>query len=299
MEDPPSSPSPQPSSSLAALSIYQVARLYCRERLIVNPLQWTSRHVELLQCFFEEPSLAKQPNFVDGHIGKQDGSHFVKEFGSPSTKARRQQGIRGILAGSECPFTARDDLSFHFGEHYFKTLPCIVFFLRPNPNEQERRRIPPVVAYIDRKHINDLRASSLPSYRRRSKPTSALFNLQLKNITPPNPLLDPYIVALLIAIAYEQRYALQLSGEDNSSTFVSQVLLSDSDDKKCMHLFVADISSSFLAKLDFPTCPPLDPVPPSVSIRHTMVPYRPRTTFRKRILSLLLPAPNIQETGLR
>lgn len=70
-----SSSSPSSHSSLfpAALSIYQLARLNCRERLLVDPLQWTSRHVELLQCFFEKPSLAPslassttQPDLING-----------------------------------------------------------------------------------------------------------------------------------------------------------------------------------------------------------------------------------------
>ncbi|PGH00051.1 hypothetical protein AJ79_08322 [Helicocarpus griseus UAMH5409] len=43
------------------LSIYELARLYCRERLLVDPLWWTGRHVELLQFTFETPTIAPNP----------------------------------------------------------------------------------------------------------------------------------------------------------------------------------------------------------------------------------------------
>lgn len=35
------------------MSIYQLARLNNHERLLVDPVTWTSRHVELLQFFFD------------------------------------------------------------------------------------------------------------------------------------------------------------------------------------------------------------------------------------------------------
>ncbi|ODA84399.1 hypothetical protein RJ55_02924 [Drechmeria coniospora] len=49
---------PVGSAAIAPLSIAQILRLHCRERLLVRPSLWTDRHLELLQCSFSGPSPA-------------------------------------------------------------------------------------------------------------------------------------------------------------------------------------------------------------------------------------------------
>jgi hypothetical protein len=49
-------PSPSDSVSSRPLSLHQILTLYSRERLLVHPLRWTSRHLELLQCSFGQPT---------------------------------------------------------------------------------------------------------------------------------------------------------------------------------------------------------------------------------------------------
>lgn len=49
-------PEDAPPAAAPAASIHQLIRLHSRERLIVHPLKWTHRHLELLQCLFEEPT---------------------------------------------------------------------------------------------------------------------------------------------------------------------------------------------------------------------------------------------------
>ena len=96
------SSSSQLNLSPAVLSINQLARLNCREQLIIDPLQWTSRHVELLQCSFEEPSLAisiTQSSFTDGRTGFS----FVKTLFNRSNYGWREFEMRQILAAPECP----------------------------------------------------------------------------------------------------------------------------------------------------------------------------------------------------
>lgn len=52
---------PQSRRRPKVLSIKQLVRLYCRERLMVKPAEWTGRHLELLQCSFES-SPALEPS---------------------------------------------------------------------------------------------------------------------------------------------------------------------------------------------------------------------------------------------
>ncbi|KAJ9372904.1 hypothetical protein DTO282E5_2314 [Paecilomyces variotii] len=216
----------------------------------------------------------------------------VKRLCSRGQAFRRDIGICGILTGPGCPFTYENNLDFYFDGRRIRTLPCIVFFLGDDPVAAAKGHLPPVAAFINRSDIKRLRTDTFSKRypRRYSKPTYSLLKLQLKKIIPPEPLHDPYIVALLISLAYEQRYFAQRSGQENQvdQSFLSQVLVAN--DKENLHLFTADISSSFLHKLDFPALPPPPgPVPPIVSIRHTMIPFSPFETFRERLLQCLLP----------
>ena len=68
------------------------------------------------------------------------------------------------------------------------------------------------------------------------------------------------------------------------------MLLTDNNDEENIHLFSADITSSFLDKLDSPSLRPPLSVTPVTVIRHTLVSYRPFKTLRKRLLLLLLPS---------
>ncbi|KAH8797819.1 hypothetical protein F5884DRAFT_687643 [Xylogone sp. PMI_703] len=301
MESSPASPSTWPSPPLAALSIYQLAQLNCREQLLIDPLYWTNRHISLLQCYFENPSLAQsspqsQTDFTDtppneGPSKKLIG--YVKRLRSGSQSFWRDIGICGILADPGCPFTSLNDLNFYFDQRCIRTLSCIVFYLGDDPNAAAKGHLPPIAAFIDCSDIKRLRTNSFNKRypRRFSKPTSSLIALQLKKIIPPEPLHDPYIVAVLISLAHQQRYVAELNGKRmHVDPFLSQVLVSN--DKQNLHLFTADISSSFLHKLDFPALPPPGSVPPIVSIRHTMIPYTPFRTFRQRLLQHLLPTFN-------
>ncbi|KKZ64275.1 hypothetical protein EMCG_09737 [[Emmonsia] crescens] len=275
----------------ATLSIYQLARLNCREQLIIEPLWWTSRHVELLQCSFKEPSVAPmQSNFN----AERSGGAYVRTLFDHHKYGWREFRIRQILSGPKCPFTALENLHFYFDQRHISILPCVTFFLQGNRDDMANGCVPAIAAFIDCAQIDELRFERLYHCqgRRHSKPTSALFKLKLKKVTPPEPLHDPYIVALLIAIAHQQRSALRSKCQDTCATFLSRVLLTDINDTASIHLFTADISSSFLRKLDFPAIPPSALAPPFVSIRHTTIPYKPSKTFRNRIFPLLLPSLN-------
>jgi hypothetical protein len=60
----PVSPPPSPPASPAeldlpqALSLHRILCLHPRERLLLHPVKWTNRHLELLNCSFELPTPA-------------------------------------------------------------------------------------------------------------------------------------------------------------------------------------------------------------------------------------------------
>lgn len=55
-----------------------------------------------------------------------------------------------------------------------------------------------------------------------------------------------------------------------------------------MHLYSADIASSFLDMLNSPSVPPVSPT--SVSVQITAISYKPYNTLRDRILAQLYPS---------
>ncbi|OJD27903.1 hypothetical protein ACJ73_00696 [Blastomyces percursus] len=255
-------PSPSPSLPPAALSIYELARLNCRERLLVPPIQWAGRHVELLQFSFEEPCPAPDQKSL---------AFLSQDISMPK------------------PFPLLV-VPFYFNRRLVSTLPCLAFHVRgDNPVRG------PVAAYIDRVHMEKLRMDYAWARqpRRPSSPSRALCKFRARRLKPPVPHRDPYVVAMLMAVAVNQRNALpQKRSEDcldPSSTFLAQVLLTDGNDKEDIHLFSTDIASSFLDKIDHPSLRPPPSVTPTIVVRHTLVPYRPLKTFRKRLLLLLLP----------
>lgn len=74
----PSQP-PWPSSPPDALSLYGIARRHCRERILVDPLHWTNRQLELLQISFSEPSLAPPPD-ISKYTGKSAGLTLINDY---------------------------------------------------------------------------------------------------------------------------------------------------------------------------------------------------------------------------
>jgi hypothetical protein len=100
-----SSPTPSPP---AAESLYGIIRRHGRERLLVRPLYWTNRHLELLQISFDEPTLAPETERLDYYSKRQ--SRFVGKRVMRSYLQRfdlleyREKCIRALFCGFDSPF---------------------------------------------------------------------------------------------------------------------------------------------------------------------------------------------------
>lgn len=101
-----SSETPSPP---AAASIYGIVRRHCRERLLVPPLLWTNRHLELLQMSFDEPTLAPETERLDYYskrwskpVGKRVLKSYLKRF---DLLEYREKYIQALFYGWESPFT--------------------------------------------------------------------------------------------------------------------------------------------------------------------------------------------------
>lgn len=100
----------QPSQSRPppeTLSIKQLLRLYPRDKLLVHPLEWTGRHLEVLQCSFKD-SIPPSPS--QEHLDEVDGIPATKGFVYAMRKMaaneiwlRRDAAIRYIVGSDDCP----------------------------------------------------------------------------------------------------------------------------------------------------------------------------------------------------
>jgi hypothetical protein len=113
----------------------------------------------------------------------------------------------------------------------------------------------------------------------RNPPRGRIINKQLRRITPDDPREDPYIAALLIALAQKQRRYLD---EDTSG---SQVLLATLRGDEWLYIYTSMVSLEFLHRLDNPSRPPPagSPSRRGVAICRRRLAFQPYETLRQRL----------------
>ncbi|EQL01094.1 hypothetical protein G6O67_004939 [Ophiocordyceps sinensis] len=251
------------------LAISRILRFNHRERLLVKPIHWSSRHLELLGCSFGKP--AREPKVAAPVLfGPLGSGHLRDAFASMDWRLPyRCDALDELLSNDEL-YLYQHNLGFFFNDKHVETLRCRVLF-SPDPQHGI------LAAYVDLDFIYELRAKSvgLPIYSPCCQIRKRLALLRLKKITPSVRLHDPYVVAILIAIAHEN----SVEQEANTS-FFSQVVLS-SRNKDRVFIYRAHITSSLLRSLDEPTFNPTDPL--SIPIQVQTIRYKPYRSFRDRL----------------
>jgi len=187
------------------LSINDILRKHNGDRLFVPPLHLTLQHLALLECHF---------------AGKEIGLHGYKQSQFPESlrvTARQLPGsfqaktsiIRDLLAhfNLRCCNT---ELSFSFGQRVVASIKTDgLFSPASSPNL-------PRLAYLDLEATKLRRNNSVPIPKSR-QPNRPAIRLQLKRrqrLQPAKNFGDPYIVAVLIALAQKQHYQDQAVSTD-------------------------------------------------------------------------------------
>ena len=160
-----------------------------------------------------------------------------------------------------------DKVHFQFARRTVADLPCYSF-----------SRTPPLapLGYINLSDIAGHRRNKLSNqgvgckHRPPNPPGIRVINKQLRRNTPDDPRQDPYIAALLIALAQKQRVHL---GDDNSG---SQVLLATLPGDEWLYIYTTMVSLEFLDGLDNPSRLP----PAGAQSRLGMAIYRRRLAFK-------------------
>ncbi|KJZ78256.1 hypothetical protein HIM_02294 [Hirsutella minnesotensis 3608] len=283
------SPRWQQRESDAPLTILQLARRHSRERLLVAPIRWTGRQLELFQCTFQGPSPVA--SIVNSPLpGKRGGQRIRRAVEYYDWEAPyRASAIRVLLSGYG-PFDHRENLSFFFNRRLISQLKCDVFLTSDRGDTRPLAGI--AAACVDLDAIKDLRSDFFaPPVRRQSCESLGMLSIiNMRKSTPKNRLHDPCIVAILIAIAQENITRADAPAETRLF-FTSQAIVS-SENKDSIYLYRAHISSAFLRCLEQPAIAPLEP---AISVRISTVPFKPYRTFRDRLAALLLPERELEQ----
>ncbi|KAK5657959.1 hypothetical protein OQA88_2511 [Cercophora sp. LCS_1] len=143
-------------------------------------------------------------------------------------------------------FTITRELEFRFAHRCVAHLECHAYSLIPPPDEDFDPPPPNHVAWLDLDEIAELRQ------RHRNPPC------------PKDPLRDPYMVAVLIALAQSQRFESskwqqqwrQQQRKDENGIYWRVVLMVTDNGHEWLHIYGASISAEFLNRFDAPTYSP-------------------------------------------
>ncbi|KAL6884150.1 hypothetical protein HDV57DRAFT_493806 [Trichoderma longibrachiatum] len=279
------------------LPLTQLIQQRCRERVLVDPLEWTDVHLELLQCRFEEaPStrLRKEhEDKVDKMLLPPKYPRAVEALSTDEKAWGRESLIRTIISSNGSPlFRGGDPIAFQYNRTLVRELPGCQGFISSRYSRDEAWRTawkaPIALVTIDREALELHRFEQMEPYRGRrwSQANRGVHLRHVRRITPSNRLRDPYLVAILIAIAAQQREKTT-SRIRSKASYWPQVLMTDRGDE-CVHLFAAHISSDYLNKFDFPSSEPPKSAQHPLVVHHLPLQIKPYDTFRRRLLTILL-----------
>ena len=202
------------------LSRLEIIRQHPRERLFVHPLFWTARQCALLDCHFQfdEANHVVLPDADTADSANPELLRSAKRLALVPDSLVKAQALVNLLARPGTGLQRSDrkytgGVNLCFSERRVANIPCLVLVTSHAPDV-----LAPRVAFLDFGTPGARRALRLDQQvgARRcghyNPPCKSLARRWLRRLTPQDPLQDPYIVALLIALAQAQRAAVRGKG---------------------------------------------------------------------------------------
>lgn len=181
----------------------------------------------------------------------------------------------------------RDQVHFRFACRVVANLPCqYLTSSSPSPSPSQR---PAQLVYL---HLPQLARYRRVRLSRRHRGAAGSSNTQ-------EPSEDPYLVALLIALAQKQARGQQLGEQDHvndtdnkdkridgAARISSQMLLvTNPDDTTWLHIYTSNASTQFLDRLDHPSRPPPADMVSRIGmvVSHQRLAFEPYDTLSQRL----------------
>lgn len=195
------------------MSINELAQLHPKV-LLVDPIRWTSLHLNILGCSFTRPCEA-MPTSQANHAEHCSCKDIITQFLIYREKYHfREKYILQLLTADQTLLSSfvfswsvsmnsakhalyRNDLGLYLNRKVAVRLTCNTLYVR-NKGVTSAVLEQPVAAYIDHDHLKAMRA-------KRYTNSPGNHYERLRKIQPGEPTQDPYIVALLIALAQKTR----------------------------------------------------------------------------------------------
>ncbi|KAI1160657.1 hypothetical protein F5B18DRAFT_631668 [Nemania serpens] len=193
------------------LSVNGLIQKHCRNRLYVHPLQWTAQHLELLGYRFVRKSNRKLRDH--GQHQHQNSLQLpskatigatINYLRKPSTRDFKTTIILEFLTACKIIQLDRSRLPFDFKRQTIATVPTSgIFSYRSNTAS---------FAYLDLGCVGSERDKSigLSMSKKLDGPVWRIRRKKQRQLQPSNEAEDPYVAAVLIALAQGLQHQLQL-----------------------------------------------------------------------------------------
>ncbi|KAF3405666.1 hypothetical protein F1880_010337 [Penicillium rolfsii] len=276
--------------SASDVGLVSLAELIRHHRELVDPLFWTSRHLEMMGCRFKH---ADNVSLVEHHQQPSEG--LPNEGESEALSLAKSFSLQGklnalaniLLSEGSILDKRRKGPSFIFAGRPVHRPHYTVFYRSDQPNRPICQEPLPVIGYLNYTNVSGLRWDKFqPQQHHRGGDNSAVRPIsrkKLARVTPEEWKEDPYFVCVLLSLAQLQE---RLLGPEMRTSHLSRLLVASPMDREFIHLYDAEITSDFLAMLDTPTTSTIKTNFPT--IEHRQIPFRPFETFQRRIWSALL-----------
>lgn len=259
---------PQASQLPQLLSLNDLLRRHCRDRLYVPPLHWTAQHIQLLRCRFvphphtPQPTSSTQARLTPSNENEQSGEvskHPPKQadirlqrsiwrLARDNDLLHKQWGLEHLLkalSNDRVVTSLPDYLNLYYAGRPVARLPCHVF-------SHVIDDIPiPFLAYVDHIEVARFRENSIPTPRC-NLPVWNIRKAKLARLQPTNIDQDPYFVGILIALAQAWRHSCS-DDTARQSPHTVHLLVTNCKDIGFLKLYTAIVTPAFLRKFDQPS----------------------------------------------
>ncbi|KAL2810968.1 hypothetical protein BJX63DRAFT_422691 [Aspergillus granulosus] len=269
-----------------AVPFFDILRDHRRD-LLVNPLQWTLHHLEVVGCRFDdvEPPAYVESIHKDYNDTERGQSDEVERLVCKPYPEVKHRCLKRILVGEGRKF-ARTSRGPQF---YFQGRPVhqpayTVFYHHETPFNTNSS--PPLVGYI---HYTSINGDRREYFEHRSRATKGItqtkansFQTQFALATPKEWTEDPYFLFILLALGQLQ-HRLRPS---KPIAYISRLLVTHVLHEDFILLCEAEITCDLLNALgNLKTA--ITPINWLV-IRRKKIPYKPYNTFASRLMDELL-----------
>ncbi|KAI8710777.1 hypothetical protein NCS52_01537500 [Fusarium sp. LHS14.1] len=302
-------------------SINNLIQAHPREKLFLNPLLWTPRHLQLLDCYFTDVNNdaigairfhvtpPTSPGLSDSieHDGNDPDAPHVQEHSVEPIEVRqlaksthrhlKRYALATLLQYTGSAFTeSADHLDFYYAGRSAHRIQCLLFSQLCESSSYGDSSLPQL-AYVDYADIDVSRHNVLkprqPPDGHSNGPVQRIFHKQLAKILPKDWSQDPYLALILISIAQAQDRFLKrhltslntalLKSLIESHNYVPKLLLTCNSDRDAIHLYEAEIPAPFLRKFAEPDYYE----GARLIIRRKKIPFAPYSSFKNRISDVL------------